>query len=114
MVKPWDVATGASGRVRPLQGLSGAHLPCTCCTKFRQRQLGRCRWNARCSWKSRSRFGRRNWTVAGSDYGGQPVAAIYSLIETAKLNGPDPEAYVPRVLKCIADHSANCMAELLP
>ncbi len=34
--------------------------------------------------------GRRNWTFAGSDRGGERAAAIYTLIETAKLNGIDP------------------------
>jgi hypothetical protein len=35
--------------------------------------------------------GRKNWTVAGSDEGGHRAAAIYTLIETAKLNGIDPQ-----------------------
>ena len=34
--------------------------------------------------------GRHNWTFAGSDEGGQRAAAIYTLIETAKLNDVDP------------------------
>jgi transposase len=34
--------------------------------------------------------GRRNWTFAGSDAGGERAAAIYSLIETAKLHDLDP------------------------
>ena len=43
-------------------------------------------------------LGRRNWTFAGSDAGGERAAAIYSLIETAKLHGLDPEAYFRHVL----------------
>jgi hypothetical protein len=39
--------------------------------------------------------GRKNWLFAGSDAGGQRAAAIYSLIETCKLNGIDPEASLP-------------------
>jgi transposase len=35
-------------------------------------------------------LGRRNWTFAGSDAGGERAAAIYSLIETAKLHDLDP------------------------
>lgn len=58
--------------------------------------------------------GRRNWTFAGSDAGGERAAAIYSLIETAKLLGLDPEAYLRRVSEYIADHPVNRIAELLP
>jgi transposase len=59
-------------------------------------------------------LGRRNWTFAGSDAGGERAAATYSLIETAKLNGLDPEAYLRHVIDRIADHPVNRVAELLP
>jgi transposase len=60
-------------------------------------------------------LGRRNWTFAGSDKGGDRAAAIYSLIETAKLNGVDPEAWLRDVLQRIAEgHPANRIAELMP
>lgn len=58
--------------------------------------------------------GRKNWLFAGSDAGGERAAAIYSLSETAKLNGLDPEAYLRHVLEPIADHPVNRVAELLP
>ena len=58
--------------------------------------------------------GRRNWTFAGSDSGGRRAAAIYTLIETAKLNGVDPRAWLSDVLARIADHPASSIAELLP
>jgi hypothetical protein len=32
-------------------------------------------------------LGRNNWTFAGSDAGGERAALMYTLIETAKLNG---------------------------
>jgi hypothetical protein len=59
-------------------------------------------------------LGRKNWLFAGSDAGGERAAAIYSLIETCKLNGIDPEAYLRSVLANIADHPINRVAELLP
>lgn len=60
-------------------------------------------------------LGRRNWTFAGSDKGGERAAAVYTLIETAKLNGIDPEAWLRDVLARIAQgHPANRIAELMP
>lgn len=59
-------------------------------------------------------LGRKNYLFAGSDKGGERAAAIYSLIETAKLNGLDPEAYLRDVFARIADHTINRLAELLP
>ena len=59
-------------------------------------------------------IGRKNYLFAGSDRGGERAAAMYSLIETAKLNGIDPEAYLQDVLARIADHPINRITELLP
>ena len=43
-------------------------------------------------------LGRKNYLFMGSDAGGERAAAIYSLVETAKLNGLDPEGYLREVL----------------
>ena len=59
-------------------------------------------------------LGRKNWLFCGSDPGGIRAAAIMSLLETAKLNGTDPEAYLRHVLTHIADHPVSRIAELLP
>jgi IS66 C-terminal element len=46
--------------------------------------------------------------------GGRRAAALYSLIESAKLNGLNPQRYLADVLARIADHPARRIAELLP
>ena len=58
--------------------------------------------------------GRKNWTFAGSDEGGRRAAAIYTLIQTAKLNDIDPQAWLADVLTRLPDHPASKIAELLP
>jgi len=58
--------------------------------------------------------GRKNWTFAGSDEGGRRAAAIYTLIQTAKLNDIDPQAWLADVLARLPDHPARRIADLLP
>ena len=59
-------------------------------------------------------LGRKNWLFAGSDQGGHRAAGIYSLVETARLNGVDPEAWLADTISRIADYPARRVAELLP
>jgi transposase len=59
-------------------------------------------------------IGRKNYLFAGSDAGGHRAAAMYSLIESAKLNGLNSQSYLADVLARIADHPARQIAELLP
>lgn len=59
-------------------------------------------------------IGRKNWMFAGSDDGGERAALMYTLIETAKLNGVDPEAYLRAVIDRIAAHPMRRIHELLP
>jgi transposase len=59
-------------------------------------------------------LGWRNWTFAGSDRGGERAAAIYTLIETVMLNGPDPQAWLADVVARLPDHPAKRITDLLP
>lgn len=58
--------------------------------------------------------GRRNWLFAGSDTGGETLARAMTVIETAKMNGLDPQAYLTDILSRIRDHKINRLDELLP
>ena len=59
-------------------------------------------------------LGRKNYLFAGSDEGGRRAATIYTLIETARLNDIDPEAWLADVIARIADHPINRIDDLLP
>ena len=59
-------------------------------------------------------LGRKNWLFAGSDNGGKSAAAIYSLIETAKMNNINPWAYLEKLLDTIQDHNHTKLEQLLP
>ncbi len=59
-------------------------------------------------------LGKKNWMFAGSDAGGERTAAMYSLLNTAKLNGLNPEAYLRHVLERIADTKITQLESLLP
>lgn len=59
-------------------------------------------------------IGRNNWLFAGSLRAGQRAAAVMSLIQSAKLNGIDPLAYLKDVLNRLPTQPASKVAELLP
>ncbi len=59
-------------------------------------------------------LGRKNFLFYGSDKGGERAAATYTLLEAAKLNGINPQAYLTWVLDTIADHKVIRIDELLP
>ncbi|MFC6298130.1 IS66 family transposase [Pseudomonas sp. CCM 7893] len=59
-------------------------------------------------------LGRKNWLFAGSLRSGKRAAAIMSLIQSARLSGHDPYAYLKDVLTRLPTHRANKIAELLP
>jgi len=59
-------------------------------------------------------LGRKNWLFAGSNAGGERAATFYSLVETAKLNGVDPQAYLAYLFEHLPTHPVNRVDELLP
>lgn len=58
--------------------------------------------------------GRHNWLFAGSLRAGKRAAAVMSLVQSAKLNGHDPYAYLKDVLTRLPTHPNSRIAELLP
>jgi transposase len=59
-------------------------------------------------------LGRKSWLFAGSERGAERAALMYTLIQTAKLNNVDPQAWLADVLARIADTPQTQLAELLP
>ena len=59
-------------------------------------------------------LGRKAWLFCGSDRGGDRAAVLYTLIQTARLNDVDPQAWLADVLARIADHPASRLDQLLP
>ena len=59
-------------------------------------------------------LGRSNWLFAGSLRAGQRAAAVMSLIQSARMNGHDPYAYLKDVLTRLPTHKASQIEELLP
>jgi len=59
-------------------------------------------------------IGRNNWLFAGSLRAGQRAATVMSLIQSARLNGHDPYAYLKDVLSRLPTHPNSRIGELLP
>ena len=58
--------------------------------------------------------GRKNWLFVGSKQAGERAANIMSLIESAKLNGHDPWAYLKDVFERLPTLKDRDLASLLP
>jgi hypothetical protein len=57
---------------------------------------------------------RKNWLFVGSQQAGERAAVVLSLIESAKLNGHDPWAYLKDVFERLPTLKQRDLAELLP
>jgi len=60
------------------------------------------------------KLGAKNWLFVGSELAGQRAAVVMSLVQSAKLNGLDPWAYLRDVLARIHTHPNHRLDELLP
>ena len=58
--------------------------------------------------------GRNNWTFCGSENGGRYAACFYSLLNTCKLQGIDPHAWLADVLMRLRSHPEDKVDELTP
>ena len=59
-------------------------------------------------------IGRRNWLFVGSQQAGERSAVLLSLIESAKLNGHDPWAYLKDLFDRLPTLKQRDLAQLLP
>lgn len=59
-------------------------------------------------------LGRKNYLFAGSPAGGRAAAVAYTLIETAKLNGVDPQTWLADTIAGIPDYKITRVNDLLP
>jgi transposase len=59
-------------------------------------------------------LGKKNWLHLGSDRGGKTAAILLSLIQSCKLQGNEPFAYLRDVLDRVSTHPASRIDDLLP
>jgi len=59
-------------------------------------------------------LGRKSWLFAGSQRGAERAAFMLTLIQTAKLNDVDPQAWLADTLRRIADTRQTRLGDLLP
>lgn len=59
-------------------------------------------------------MGRKAWLFAGSELAGRRAAMVMSLVQSARLNGHEPWAYLKDVLERLLEHPNHRIDELLP
>ena len=59
-------------------------------------------------------MGRKAWLFAGSELAGQRAAVVISLVQSARMHGHDPWAYLKDVLTRLPGHLNSHIDELLP
>ena len=58
--------------------------------------------------------GRKSWLFTGSLQGGERLAKLLTLLHTARLNGPEPQAGLRDVPEKLSSWSSSRLDELLP
>ena len=58
-------------------------------------------------------LGRKNWLFVGSEEGGEVAATLFSLVQSCKASGVNPEKYLTDVMKRLMSHNAQKLVELL-
>ena len=59
-------------------------------------------------------IGRKNWLFIGSELAGERAAVVMSLVQSAKMHGHDPWAYLKDVLTRLPTQMNSRIGELLP
>ena len=59
-------------------------------------------------------MGGKAWLFAGSELAGQRAAVVMSLVQSAKMQGHEPWAYLKNVLTRLPTHLNSRIDELLP
>ena len=59
-------------------------------------------------------MGRKAWLFAGSELAGQRAAMVMSLVQSARMIGHEPWAYLKDVLERLLEHPNHRIDELLP
>jgi hypothetical protein len=59
-------------------------------------------------------LGRKNWLHVGGDRGGRTAAILISVVQSCKLHGVEPWAYIRDILDRVSTHPARRIDELLP
>ena len=59
-------------------------------------------------------LGRKNYLFIGSEEGGEVAAILYSLVQSCKAAGVNPQKYLEDVMKRLMSHNSQKLQELLP
>jgi hypothetical protein len=65
-------------------------------------------------YRSGTQHNRENWVISGGPHGDFSSAVLYSIIETAKLCGLEPNYYIRYILTKLPTTGPDTVASLLP